>query len=238
MLEVSPEYKPVFLSSFLTIIGFLIVFQAATESIKKQIHATMSLEASKDIDQFYSEVCDTISAIMSYASLHLMLLNRIKSNESVSGYQAELQFISSQTSLFFERRSQLARLQIKALQFPGKYYSNILVASGNMNKFRYIDEHINNVTDKMWIDIPFIDVLKDNYLALYLSTLEEQRWQDLRDECEKSVAFINNTSQFIKGTLTSPFITFNIAWLIFFIQSRKEIRKSLNLLDKKNTTSN
>ncbi len=165
--EQSETMKALFLSSLMTIVGFVIAFQSATKNWKDQIVANMGVQASDEIDMIYARITELIESIKIYSDLNLDELNKIKNGEDPIKIKDNIVFILSKTDKFISERQELTLLRTKALQLRSRY-SQILSLTPNANDLLVkINDKVIKVSKKMWIVVPYTIMDTPNYLNHY-----------------------------------------------------------------------
>lgn len=223
--ELDPSYKTAAFSSVITILGFLIAFQAASVSLKRQMQAQARMEASKDINFTYARINELILFIKMFAEMNLGAVRKIKNGTPEKEILQDLTFIFSQVQEFYSKRNELSFLSSKIYDFYGRYSNALFAAITSLQWLEDINESIKKITEHMWIQTPLIDLNSINYKEHYLSSVDEAALNELVLQCEESHTFIAGATGVVKGYLEGPMSEFNIWSLINFFRHRRVIQE-------------
>ncbi len=238
--EQSDTLQSLFLSSLVTVIGFIIAFQSATKNWKDQLVANIRVQASNDIDTIYTRINEIINSLKIYTDTNLKILSRIKSNADVNEIYSNIKFVLSQTEKFRSERQELSSLQSRAFQLYGRY-SLILFATLNaFEQLEKINESVRKVAGKMWILLPTIDISNSDYLKHYLNYVDEEKYMDLSNQCGESYLYISAIAGNVRGKLTTNIAELNLIMLFNFIRRGKifmDFWAEIKEFDKKHQTN-
>lgn len=203
--------KALFLSSSLTVIGFLIALSVATISWKQQIQASLRLQAASDINSTYNRISTHLVDINIFASSLIRLADKIKSEQRLSDFDYE--YLLSQYDKFASDRQAFCSAYRQSLELLGSYSQQLFAAGDSFTRIQEIGNELGRLNSDVWFCVPVIALNEQERSKIYLSSLDYDKIKDYIELSDKIHDRTNALSGIIRGKLTTPLIEAN--WSTF-----------------------
>lgn len=223
-MEQEMETKTLFATSILTILGFLIAFQAGTASAKKQIQAQIRLDTASYIHSVYSDLLRQIIQMKIYAELNLDLIKNIHQQNDEQNLRFALKYILSKNQSFLDARDKFSILHNQAFDIFGRYGSVLFATPRTFELLQKANASLAIIADKMWILTPNGNPDNPPWKEHYLRYADENALTTLSNQCDKTHQYVAGISGIVKGIITAPIMEQN-GWTFI-----KLVRKGFGLL--------
>ena len=227
LINLSSDYKIAVISSLLTIIGFLIAFQAATLNWKKQLLAETKAKAAEDLWQFYKHINKLITKADFFAEDIIEVFQLIEKNEDEEKIIFKISYIYSHYDEFLKVRQEISELSSEIFVYRDKHY---LVTSGTLGGQKKIDkanEAFLEVAKRIWADLAPPPNNDNTAIDYFIRFTKKEEFQELHSACENSKLFIDFNVGYVKGYLMSQIIEPNVFSIITSIKDFKKFHDEI-----------
>jgi len=214
LVSQSESTKNTILGSLITIIGFLLAYASATANWKSQMLANIKLQASGEIESFFTE-CSKLSVDCEiYASALVEAVNKIQKNCSVDDAIFLANYNREQGQKFISNRQRLIALGIDVHSLSGKYGILLLSAPNLKHSLNNAIKALENINDKLWINVPFY--LKDdqNPIQTFINQVNVPDCIALKHSVTLNHPELNFSAGSVRGNLMSSVVGLNF-WTVF-----------------------
>lgn len=225
--SLSTDYKVGLLSSFITVLGFVIAFNTATKNWQDQLNAQLKLQVANEIEQFFSSVTSDISDLNIYVNALIKTVNKIQSNCTISEASFNIQYYQDQAKAFFDARSRLSSASIEAYRISGRHHSILSSGPGLISFYELAADSLKNISEAMWINIPIVDLNDPNHIQHFVNQLNVAECIELIKTCEVAGTKISGLAGGIRGYLISPIVGFNWSMYSNLVSSRRAFRSAI-----------
>lgn len=220
------NYKIAIFTSVLTIIGFLLVFYAATFNLKQQINFQLRSRAAEEIEEFYNEVLNLVGSAQIYVESLVRVVEEIQRDGIKDNTAFSVKYALERKSQFESTRSRLSALSIEAYRIVNKndaILSNFFSAKDDLER---VNKALKDISDKMWVVVPPLSPDNPNF-DLFVSQFDMSKFKDFIASCERNYIVIGGVCGGVRGLLLSGTIGLSVPKLISFIRNRKNIQNSI-----------
>jgi len=232
------EYKVALLSSVVTIAGFIIAFHTATLNWKSQMLAQLKSQVAGEIEEFFAQITTDINSARIYAELLVRTVEEIQKGCSVDDALFKIQYIKQKTNVFIATRDRLSLYSVEIHRLLGKNY-NILSSGWKLiENMESATNALMPISEKMWINVPIIDIENPNYTNLFIKHVNVTGCNDFIQVCNENYNKINYWTGSVRGYLLSPIIGFNFFSYLTLLSIKGsfwEMIKKIHLEKKKNS---
>lgn len=217
----SESTKTAFLSSLITVVGFLLAYATATANWKGQLLANLKLQAAGELDVFFSEYSKLASDCEIYASYLVEAVDKIQKGCSVDEADFLVTYSCEQGQLFTQKRQRLIAMGIDVHGFQGRYSTLLLSAPGLQSSLNSAIRAVVKINEKLWINVPFHIQDHDNTIQAFINQVNVSDCLALKSTFDACHGELNFSAGSVRGNLMSTVVGFNI-WTMYhmFRQSK------------------
>jgi hypothetical protein len=223
----SETTKTAILSSIVTIVGFLIAYATATSNWKSQLFATLKLQAAGEIETFFEECSKLATDCKIYANALVKAVNQIQEGSEPDKKNFLAHYNRDQGQFFMQKRERLMALSAEVYLLQSRYSNLLLSAPGLKTGLDLAAKALTNITDKLWIFVPFHIENDENPVRTFLEQVNVNKCIELVNAIDENQGELNFSSGSVKGTLISAVVGFNF-WLLYYLyKHRKDFAKTI-----------
>ena len=221
LVSQSEATKTALLSSFITIIGFMLAYATATANWKGQLLANLKLQASGELDVFFSEYSRLATDCEIYASALADAVDKIQNNCSIEDAVFLAGYNRDQGQIFIQKRQRLIAMGIDVHGFQGRYSTLLLSAPGLTSSLDSAIAAVTSINNKLWINVPFHIQGDENAVQTFVNQVSVAGCLSLSAAVKQHHGELNFSAGSVRGNLMSTVVGFNI-WTMFHLyrQSR------------------
>jgi len=210
----SETTKAALLGSIIAVIGFMVAYATATSNWKSQLLANLKIQAAGEIAAFFTECTKLATGCEIYAGALVKAVNEIQ--KGCPNDKAELlaHYNREGGHLFKQQRDRLLSLGVEVHLLGGKYGTLLSTSPGLMSEMGLATKALENITDKLWINVPYHIQNDPNPVQTFLNQVNVTECIALIDSVNKNYDMLTSSSGDVRGRLTSDVVGYNF-WMIF-----------------------
>lgn len=232
LYTLSDEMKIAIVSSLVTVVGFLVAYASATSNWRSQMLANVKLQASGELNAFFTEVGSLVTDCEIYVSEALDTSEKVRKSKNK---QEKLFLVSYQNGRGHEidlKRKRLVAMSIQVHQFTGKYASLFLSMPWIQSNFDVAAKALNDVASKTWFSIPQAYPDDPDPVTTFLKQIDEQQMNNFKTSVAKNRIFLSFYPGSAGGQLQSGIVPFNSVSLFNLSRRVKELYVTFEELRK------
>jgi hypothetical protein len=214
LVSQSESTKTALLSSFVTVVGFMLAYATATANWKAQLLANLKLQAASELDVFFSEFSKLATGCEIYASALAEAVDKIQNKCT----QDEAVFLTNynrdQGKIFIQKRQRLIAMGIDVHGFNGRYGTLLLSAPCLKSSLDTAITAVSSINDKLWINVPFHIQGDENIVQTFVNQVNVGDCLALKSAVDKHHGELNFSAGSVRGNLMSTVVGFNL-WTIY-----------------------
>lgn len=221
----SESTKVAIFSSVITVVGFLIAFATATSNWKSQILANLKVQASDELEIFFSECSKLATDCKLYATSLRDAVEKI--NNECPNQEAEFlaQYNRDKGQLFLKQRDRLISLCIESNYLKGKYSSLLISVPRFKAELDSATTALEKILDKLYFMVPYHIPSDINPVQSFLNQVNITKCIELIKAVDENYLEISFSSGSIRGKLLSTIFGFNF-WSLFFLYKERKLFKN------------
>lgn len=227
LVTLSQGYKVALLSSFVTVIGFVVAFHTATVNWRNQMRAQLKAQAAGEIESFFALVSSNITTASMYVESLIETVNEIQKGESIADASFSVAYQQDTAKEFLAARDVLSKASIDVHRLIGRNHNLLSTGWGLLASTKLAADSLSNVTKVMWLHIPVVNLDDPNHIQSFLNQLNVTECNKFLEACNLSHGKISGLSGGIQGHLTAPIWGFSLTMFANLIGSRKEFKESM-----------
>lgn len=214
LVSQSESTKTALLSSFITVIGFMLAYATATANWKGQLLANLKLQAAGELDVFFSEYSKLATDCEIYASSLIEAVDKIQKNCTLDKAVFLASYNRDQGQIFIQKRQRLIAMGVDVHSFQGRYSTLLLSAPNLKSSLDAATTAVTNINDKLWINVPFHIKGDENVVQTFVNQVNVADCFALKSAVDAYHDELNFSSGAVRGNLMSTVIGFNI-WTMY-----------------------
>jgi hypothetical protein len=214
LVSQSESTKTALLSSFITVIGFMLAYATATANWKGQLLANLKLQAAGELDVFFSEYSKLATDCEIYASSLTEAVDKIQKNCTLDKAVFLASYNRDQGKIFIQKRQRLIAMGVDVHSFQGRYSTLFLSAPNLKSSLDAAITAVTNINDKLWINVPFHIKGDENVVQTFVNQVNVADCFALKSAVDAHHDELNFSSGVVRGNLMSTVIGFNI-WTMY-----------------------
>ena len=203
-VEQSSETKALLATSILTVLGFLIAFQAGTSSARKQMQAQIRLDAAFYIHSIYSDILQQIIKMKIYVDSNIKLIEDIYQHIDEKQLEFAMKFILSKNQSFLDARDKFSVLYNQSMDVFSRYGNVLYATPKTFSTLRKANASLAIILEKMWILTPNTSPDFFGWKDHYLKHADLDKLNSFSYHCEKTHQYVSGMSGLVKGIITAP----------------------------------
>jgi len=220
--------KAALLASIITVIGFLIAYATATANWKSQLLANLKMEASGDIEVFFSE-CSQLSTDCKIFAISLIeAVDRIQKGCAPQEADFLASYNRDQGQKFLQQRQRLSTLAIEVHRLQGKYHTLLISSPSLSSGLNSGVQALQKIANKVWIHVPYHIQSDSNPVQSFINQVNVTECSELKNAVNENYGELGFSSGGVRGNLMSPVVGFNLWSLIFLFKEHKGLIKIIN----------
>ncbi|ETJ85781.1 hypothetical protein [Vibrio parahaemolyticus] len=157
-------------SSLVTVVGFFIAYASA--NWKSQLLASIKLQASSDLNSFFTEVNSLVTDLEIYAQDIVKSLDVIRDSSDENEKMFQASYFTELGQEIDIKRKRLVSMSIQVHHFEGKYSSLFISVPSVLPSFKRAASALNNVSSASWFYIPCAYRDDPNPVESYVSQID------------------------------------------------------------------
>ena len=230
----SSEYKVAVISSFVTVVGFIVAFHSATINWKNQMKAQLKIQAADEIENFFSIVSSNITTMTLYVESLIDIVNKVQkgtSSEEESNFS--ISYNQKKASELIAARDTISKASVEVHRLISRNYNLLSTGWGLLNAVNIAAKSLSNVAGKMWVHIPIVDINDPKHIQSFVNQVNITECQDFLNTCEANEMKISGISGGIQGYLTAPIWELNFTMYANILTNRKNFREGIREFHEK-----
>lgn len=220
--------KVAILSSFITVIGFMMAYMTAISSLKKQFLTNLKMQAASELTAIFSECSHLASQCKIYAIAIIEAKEKILKGCSTQDAEFLANYYRTQGILFKQNRDRFISLVNEGYRSTGKYGS-LMISHPKLKAD--LDSAINAlriITDKLWILVPF-DIEGDTApIQSFIEQVNDVKCNELINTVTNKGSELDYSYGGINGLLMSPVVNFNFWQLFYMFKNKNNLKDIIN----------
>lgn len=217
IIQLRHEYKAALITSFVTIIGFLIAFHASSSAARTQIKLTMLMKLCSDLSQFTYELNMSMNNIKIFAYQSLSLINSATNSlltPYTSPYDLEnirfaIQLQLSKVPDLLRARDDFLRLQQIFISEFGSNYYLLSFYPKCINHCENVQSYLARFQESVWIPYPAAIQVAD-VIDHFVRNTPQARYQELVNVYCETYGRINASIGCVRGFLLNEITPPNV----------------------------
>ncbi|GLR04451.1 hypothetical protein GCM10007906_20390 [Vibrio hyugaensis] len=197
-------------SSLVTVIGFFIAYASATANWKSQLLASIKLQASSDLNSFFTEVNSLITDLEIYAKDVIKSLDIIRSSTDENEKMFQASYLTQRGQEIDIKRKRLVSLSIQVHHFEGKYSSLFISVPSVLQSFRKAASALDDVSSVSWFYIPCAYRDDPHPVESYVNQIGKDKYEAFIRSVEKNRVLLSFYPGSAGGVLQSDVVPFNV----------------------------
>jgi hypothetical protein len=214
LISQSESTKNALLSSFITVMGFMLAYATATANWKGQLLANLKLQAAGELDVFFSEFSKLASDCEIYASALVEAVDKIQKGCHIDDAVFLADYNRNQGQVFIQKRQRLIAMGIDVHSFKGRYSALLLSAPGLKSSLDSATAAVSSINEKLWINVPFHIQSDANVIQTFVNQVNVVDCLSLKAAVNTHHGELNFSAGSVRGNLMSTVVGFNI-WTIY-----------------------
>ncbi|MCX8788122.1 MULTISPECIES: hypothetical protein [Vibrio harveyi group] len=210
LYSLSEEMKVAIASSLVTVIGFFIAYASATANWKSQLLASIKLQASSDLNSFFTEVNSLITDLEIYAKDVIKSLDIIRSSTDENEKMFQASYLTQRGQEIDIKRKRLVSLSIQVHHFEGKYSSLFISVPSVLQSFRKAASALDDVSSVSWFYIPCAYRDDPHPVESYVNQIGKDKYEAFIRSVEKNRVLLSFYPGSAGGVLQSDVVPFNV----------------------------
>ncbi|KAB7690713.1 hypothetical protein [Plesiomonas shigelloides] len=216
LVSQSETTKTALLSSFITVIGFMLAYATATANWKGQLLANLKLQAAGELDVFFSEYSKLATGCQIYASALAEAVDKIQKNCTLEEAIFLASYNRDQGQLFIQKRQRLVAMGIDVHSFQGRYSTLLLSAPNLKSSLDAATSAVTSINEKLWINVPFHIQGDENVVQTFVNQVNIADCLALKSAVDAHHGELNFSAGRVRGNLMSTVVGFNI-WTMYHL---------------------
>lgn len=208
--------KTALLTSFVTIVGFMMAYASAMANTRAHLRAALRLQAASDIESVYQQCRGLIIECQVYVNGVITTLQQFNLVDDHSKLENQCRWWGSQTRRFFEAREQLVRLNSEVYRLPGKYGTLLGTVPALGRYLENAAKAYQSICERVWIQAPEVAPGDPSPQSTFIKLSDIDGAVKLRDAIYENLPEINWLAGGIHGGLVAPVVGVNF-WSIFHL---------------------
>lgn len=227
VMSLPSEYKVAILSSFITIIGFIIAFHTATLNWKNQMKAQLKTKASDDIDNFFHIVLSNITSAKIYVKTQIRLVNDIQNGAPLEEVSSRIKYEQSKINEFFDARDVLLKASVEVHRLIGSNNNLLTTGYGMKSNLDGAANSLHEISKVLWLRIPIVNLDDENHIQSFLNQVNITDCNEFLKVCEINDGIIAGLTGAVRGSLDSSIWGFSFPQFINLFADRKDFKKAI-----------
>jgi hypothetical protein len=223
----SPEYKVALITSGVTIAGFAIAFHTATINWRNQMRAQIMMQVSGEVENFFATVSRSITTAELYVKSLVRAVNKIQKGASLRDAAFLVDYNHTQQRQFLDARSLLSEASVEVHRLISRNYNSLASNWGALNAAQRSAVALAEVSQKMWVSLPIIDLDDPNRIQLFINQVNVAECKEFVSTCDRSQGVMSGLTGGIRGQLQSSVLGFNLPMFSNLLSKRKEFRRTV-----------
>ncbi|EJG1188092.1 hypothetical protein [Vibrio parahaemolyticus] len=221
LYSLSDEMKVAIASSLVTVVGFFIAYASATANWKSQLLASIKLQASSDLNSFFTEVNSLVTDLEIYAQDVVKSLDVIRDSSDDNEKMFQASYFTELGQGIDIKRKRLVSMSIQVHHFEGKYSSLFISVPSVLPSFRRAASALNNVSSASWFYIPCAYRDDPNPVESYVSHIDRDKYESFIRSVNKNRILLSFYPGSAGGVLQSDVVPFNVFSLVNLFKNSK-----------------
>ncbi len=223
----NPDYKVALITSGVTIAGFAIAFHTATINWRNQMRAQIMMQVSGEVDNFFATVSRSLTMTELYVKSLVEAVNKIQKCASLRDAEFLVDYNHTQQRQFLDARNLLSEASVEVHRLISRNYNSLASNWGALNAAQRSAVALKEVSQKMWISLPIIDLDDPNRIQQFINQVNVAECKEFIHTCERSQGVMSGLTGGIRGQLQSPVLGFNLPMFSHLLSKRKEFRETV-----------
>ena len=222
------EYKVAVITSFVTIIGFIVAFHSATINWRNQMRAQIMLNISAEVENFFATVLRNITRAELYVEDLVKAVNQIQKGASVRDAKFSVDYNQEQQGQFLNARNLLSEASVEVHRLISRNYNPLSSRWGALEAIQRSAAALAEVSQKMWVNIPIIDKSDPHRIQSFINQINITECEEFIRTCKKASGVMSGLTGGVRGQLQSSVLGFNVPMLAGLVKMRKEFRETID----------
>jgi hypothetical protein len=202
--ELDSGFKTSITTSLVTITGFLIAFQAAQSSWKKQQMISMRLRAAEEYSNIFEALDECFTNLVSYSYDIKETHSLIESSSDDIEIDLEIENILNTVNIFKKNRDDFIFHSNKLYVLNSKFSAEILSIFKAEAQLEKISALVNSLINYLYPELPIIDHKNPELVANFTKQIKIKQWEEMDDRLNEARILIIISSKVITVSLKSP----------------------------------
>lgn len=220
--------KTALLTSFVTVIGFMLTYAAATANWKGELLANLKLQAAGEFDAFFSEYSRLVVDCQLYASGLCEAVDKIQKTSSYEEAVFHANYNYELGQKFIQNRQRLSSMGVDVHSFKSRYGPLLLSSPGLQADLDTATKAIVSISNKLWINVPFHIQGDENIVKSFVDQVDIEDCLSLSSIIDAHKGELDFSSGSVKGNLMSTVVGFNIWSMINLYRQCGSFYTSIN----------
>jgi hypothetical protein len=230
-------FKTSIISSYITIIGFLIVFQGSHTMWKKEVTTNLRIKAAEEFSEVFQELQDCISQILSYADEVRFTHDLIKDNVNRTEIEFQISYVVKELPSFIENRSTFLYLSQRFNTLRGKYsleLNSVVNADKMTNK---VSGLLTSLTSYLYPMLPFVGSKSPDPIKSFSVSINIDQWPLIEQKMDAASQILIGFQELIPTGLKNPVISMNFSSLLVLSRNKRMLEPMFRNMDYSNIDS-
>ncbi|MCD4743583.1 MAG: hypothetical protein K8R67_14060 [Desulfobacteraceae bacterium] len=226
-IELPSEYKVVLISSFVTVVGFVVAFHTATINWRSQMQTQLKVQAATEIESFFAVVSNNITTISLFIESLVEILNKIQNGASTADAKFSIKYNQGKIKEYKASKDILSHASIEVHRLIARNHNLLSTGGDTLTNTKLAAECLSKITKAMWLHIPVIDLDDPDSIQSFIDQVNLTEYNEFLELCDANYGKIAGLSGGIQGYLTAPVWGLSLTMFVNLIRNRKEFIKAI-----------
>lgn len=212
--SLSRDYKTAFISSMLTVFGFLIAFHSTSSNCKAEALAKLKIDVALEIESFFNEAARLSTDLQIFAKSVIEAIERFDNTGPNDDTIFWLNRLIAQTSNYIAIRERVGAMTVEVHRIAGKNFAVIAGIPGAKEKLDAATNAFMAIAETRWFRIPMIEKGQTISVENYLAQVSTESCQTYINAYHENFDLMNGNSGGIRGMLLFDVTGFNLSSLL------------------------
>jgi hypothetical protein len=230
-------FKSSVISSLITILGFLIVFQGSHAMWRKEVTTNIRIKASEEFSELFQDLQDCIYEMLSYSSDMQSAHNLIKENANRSEIETEVVYAAKGVSSFIESRSEFLYLNKKLITLRSRYSHELNSFLNGHKQTQKVSDLLTSLISYLYPKMPYINAENPSFINSFSRSTDIEEWSKIEQKLNISSSLLFGPQALVTSGLKNPILLMNFGTVLSLLRNRNILEEIINNMDYKKIDS-
>lgn len=227
LLNLSESYKVAFISSFITVIGFVVAFHTAATNWKNQMRIQVRYSLLNELSDFFYQFSGNMTTMHLFCVELVEVIELIEEGDKKS-IEYSLKTCYRKMDEYTSARDSISKSSVKVHLLKSKNHSTISNIATLPSQVDIAIKQIISISNCMWFKIPIVDMNEKGYEQEFKNKLNLKAVRKFIKVTDRSLIITSGVIGGIQSTLAAPLFSFNNSAFLNLLLTRKEFTQGIN----------